>query len=593
MKLTATELRIDSGRKPAILLVIFLAMVLAFPLVIGNLGALTQESGQSAVFCYPDGSVRFAKQYHHNDPSYYPPWGEDSRYGLNSGTLRKQAWMPSLFLSITLGFGAFTFPEAKAIDVAWDLIIGRGAQFLLTMLAYPVVRKVLLYTLESKPVSFHEYSSIAFDSSISATSLYPTLLRRRASGLFRPSSTRYWLRFAVLLIGAYLLLFPTIVSTMTGYQSAQQPVIKDPSNPEKYLNVSNLIVPDLVVKDGERLKLDSYQTFMNNTKLTNSSGDLDILLAYGRTIHNLTKFIGDVNYTGDMTQYPWATISLLENGVINFTSSDPLSATRPTFQFPRDMTSIDQISSTINLRDSNATINLLPPPLSVVPNSYLWAVTDAEQYVWVGDARMTREYLTDEGNAICQPGKTYQWGFSFAVLLMFAIMTASYSALLIYLDWHVYTYSRADRYKHSVSVFRDVLDLAQELQDQLGSGVMALTGEELDTKVKEFRGSIQLDTEDLTRSRQHFHAQARRRIEDYRIEHWEANIVRYRLPGTDPDELLAKARKGGDGPYKPATIVRKLIRYIMRRPRHLGGYDRVASEESYSLQGLKPDQILL
>ncbi|KAK5674213.1 hypothetical protein LTS10_013050 [Elasticomyces elasticus] len=591
MKLTATELRIDSGRKPAILLVIFLAMVLAFPLVIGNLSALTQESGQSAVFCYPDGSVHFAEQNHHNKPSYYPPRPEDGHGDPSTNSLRKQAWVPALFLSITLGFGEFTFPVAKAIDVAWDLVVGRGGQFLLTMLTYPVVRKVLLYTLESKPVSFHEYSSIAFDSSVSATSLYPVLLGQRASGFFRPSGTRYWLHTAVLLIGGYLIVFPTIVSTMTGYQSAQQPVIKDPSNPEKYLNVSRkLFVPDLVVKDGERLSLDSYQTFMN---FTDSSGDLDILLAYGRTIHNLTKFIKDVNYTGDMTLYPWANISLLEDGVINFTSSDPPSATRPTFQFPRDMTSIDQVSSTINLRDSNGTMDLLPPPLSVVPNSYQWAVTDAEQYVWVGDARMTREYLTDEGNAICQPGKTYQWGFSFAVLLMFAIMTASYSALLIYLDWHVYTYSRADRYKHSVSVFRDVLDLAQELQNQLGSGVMALTGEELDTKVKEFRGSIKLDTQDLTRSRQHFNAHARRRLEDYRIEHWEANIVRYRLPGTDPDELLAKARKDGDSPYKPATFVRKLLRYMLRRPRRLGRYDRVASEESHSLKGIKPDQNLL
>ena len=37
-------------------------------------------------------------------------------------------WDPSTALSITLGAGQYTYPEAKAIDVAWDILVGRGGQ---------------------------------------------------------------------------------------------------------------------------------------------------------------------------------------------------------------------------------------------------------------------------------------------------------------------------------------------------------------------------------------------------------------------------------------------------------------------------------
>ena len=51
-------------------------------------------------------------------------------------------WDPSLFLSITFGFGNFSYAAAKGIDVAWDLIVGRAGQILLAIISYPILRRI-------------------------------------------------------------------------------------------------------------------------------------------------------------------------------------------------------------------------------------------------------------------------------------------------------------------------------------------------------------------------------------------------------------------------------------------------------------------
>lgn len=56
----------------------------------------TRPTLTGAMTCYPDGSAQ-----------YRYPWGEQ--------TTSKPAWLPSLYLSVTLGFGNFTFSQAKGL----------------------------------------------------------------------------------------------------------------------------------------------------------------------------------------------------------------------------------------------------------------------------------------------------------------------------------------------------------------------------------------------------------------------------------------------------------------------------------------------
>jgi len=118
MRLTATELRRDGIRKLVMHYFAILAFVVALPVTVGNLGSLTRGS-DGGVVCYADGSIQI--------PSVAPPkahaYDYDGFYFTDQGEgdVRKQAWVPSLFLSITLGFGNFTYVEAKGTGEQTDV----------------------------------------------------------------------------------------------------------------------------------------------------------------------------------------------------------------------------------------------------------------------------------------------------------------------------------------------------------------------------------------------------------------------------------------------------------------------------------------
>jgi len=125
------------------------------------------------------------------------------------------------------------------------------------MLTWPVARKVLIYTMETEPTTFREFSSLAFDTSMSATSLYPAFWRQKFSFWSTYGRIHTWLRFAVLVLAAYILTFPTIVSTMTGYQSALEPYTKDPENTYYFVDARNITQSGapITVVDGQRIGL--------------------------------------------------------------------------------------------------------------------------------------------------------------------------------------------------------------------------------------------------------------------------------------------------------------------------------------------------
>jgi len=62
-------------------------------------------------------------------------------------------WDSNLFLSVTMGFHGLTFAQAKAIDICFDLMIGRGSQVLLALATYPVLRRAVLRSMEVREFS--------------------------------------------------------------------------------------------------------------------------------------------------------------------------------------------------------------------------------------------------------------------------------------------------------------------------------------------------------------------------------------------------------------------------------------------------------
>jgi hypothetical protein len=134
------------------------------------------------------------------------------------------------FFTPNLSFGSMTFTQVKVIDIAWDLIIGRGGQMCLAWVNWRVFNEWLVYHLEMYATSYKMYTAVALQT----TSL--TTLGVMAKE-FLCFGERGWMRFfrwlavfSILISTLYVLAFPTLMGAMTGYITTYEPYMEDFDN---------------------------------------------------------------------------------------------------------------------------------------------------------------------------------------------------------------------------------------------------------------------------------------------------------------------------------------------------------------------------
>ncbi|KAJ4302692.1 hypothetical protein N0V90_001581 [Kalmusia sp. IMI 367209] len=111
-------------------------------------------------------------------------------------------------------FGQFTFSQVKTIDVAWDILVGRGVQMAFWAVSYRVFTDALLRLIERHPASYETFMSISLEGPCLASSWM--LLKQ----LFRNRSKRTWFLFYFMLLSSiYVLSIPPLLGAMTGYDS--------------------------------------------------------------------------------------------------------------------------------------------------------------------------------------------------------------------------------------------------------------------------------------------------------------------------------------------------------------------------------------
>ncbi|USP75740.1 hypothetical protein yc1106_03014 [Curvularia clavata] len=111
-------------------------------------------------------------------------------------------------------YGAFTFAQVKAIDLLWDVALGRGLQFLAGWAAYIVFCDALLKTIERHPTSFAVFQRIALEGP-SARAI-GTLIKELWATKSRRTKALF---FYMLLSTAYIISVPIVIGAMTGYDS--------------------------------------------------------------------------------------------------------------------------------------------------------------------------------------------------------------------------------------------------------------------------------------------------------------------------------------------------------------------------------------
>jgi hypothetical protein len=109
-------------------------------------------------------------------------------------------------------FGNFTIAQARAIDLSWNLFMGRGLQAIVGFASYRIVTGGLLRIAESNPMSYEVFVSTVFNTnSIVAVGTLATAIRSTHGFRFRATLTFF------LLSATFILALPTLIDISTGY----------------------------------------------------------------------------------------------------------------------------------------------------------------------------------------------------------------------------------------------------------------------------------------------------------------------------------------------------------------------------------------
>ncbi|PVH92339.1 hypothetical protein DM02DRAFT_575938 [Periconia macrospinosa] len=156
-------------------------------------------------------------------------------------------WSITGFFQISLAFGQLSFSQAKVIDVIWDVVIGRGGQAVLAYLSWRAFACYTTTSMELESVTFSSFRAIFVEQT-------PTIYS--IGRLIRDFTSRKGLRsklamtFMVLSM-VFVLSFPTLASSMSGYTTAVAASITDYNNATIPFNKFDILC--YVLHDGHRL----------------------------------------------------------------------------------------------------------------------------------------------------------------------------------------------------------------------------------------------------------------------------------------------------------------------------------------------------
>ncbi|KAF2823952.1 hypothetical protein CC86DRAFT_372107 [Ophiobolus disseminans] len=118
------------------------------------------------------------------------------------------------FFVLDKTFGRFSFAEVKSLDVAWDILVGRGVQMIAWWVGYVVFSDALLRAIERHPTSFQIFQRIALEGP-SLLSLWTLVKELWCSRSKRTKALFFYMWMATF----YIMCIPMFLGAMTGYDS--------------------------------------------------------------------------------------------------------------------------------------------------------------------------------------------------------------------------------------------------------------------------------------------------------------------------------------------------------------------------------------
>ncbi|OTB15936.1 hypothetical protein K445DRAFT_22256 [Daldinia sp. EC12] len=308
-------------------------------------------------------------------------------------------WGISHFFNIGIGFGNFTFAEAKIIDISWDIVVGRGGQALMAFLSWNVFADYVTTSMEFAPVTFTVFSFIFLQDE---PSFLLTLGMIRAFIFNRGLKSKLAMVFMVLTM-LFIIAWPTVASAMTGYTTTSQAFV--PDTDKNYILLSYFKPLAYVIDNGGRVGLDNtYIPFLANGS------------EWGKAANYTGGFIQDCNHMDPLLN----TTAEVRSAIYKYTALHGFNVSKNTSSIWMDKT-IE--SPTLNITvcsvpGDNAYYDFIyQPNTSFVYSEYIYSLSN----------------ITKDGK--CQPVEDrFTWGFS-CIQLFTALTLLSLGTIGTYILW--------------------------------------------------------------------------------------------------------------------------------------------------------------
>ncbi|KAH0306595.1 hypothetical protein KCU71_g9435, partial [Aureobasidium melanogenum] len=358
-------------------------------------------------------------------------------------------------------FDKISFAAAKTIDLAWNILAGRGFQVLAAFICYRLFTGILYLLIERQSVSAETFSALA----ISTTSLWSCgpIVKTIHRGKLGPFNTFavIWILISI----AYLLFIVTMADLMTGYVTGEMTWLKFPNGTLMETRTMNDTVQHTILNAILQHKPPENVTMPNNITIS-PDWSMEIGLPPSAIVisssdsKNGTMLFEQCLNVDEMGMFYAEAYFDLEFGGDWFASGD-YRATDPTRQ------------------------KLLTKyPSSSCLNRYMLGLQDLFQ---LPNYTPNTTWWTDENNFRCLPSTDYAWGFSYQYTILLTSVNSIWLLVTAALWLLVEIKSETLQKRGAMGPWRAVLDLASALQDRLGHDTGGYTEVELEKAIQKLQ----------------------------------------------------------------------------------------------------------
>ncbi|KAK1962361.1 hypothetical protein LY78DRAFT_256407 [Colletotrichum sublineola] len=411
-------------------------------------------------------------------------------------------WAISGFFQITLAWGRFSFADAKAIDVAWDVVFGRGGQTLLATISWRVFADYTTVSMQARPVTYQTFQTIFLQDQ---PGIYSTFYLARDFVRSRGLQSRVMMTIMVF-VATFLLLFPTLGSAMTGYSANNDAYVKGYDG--TLIPFDDFRVSGYIIHDAQRINM------------TN-----EVVLTYP-DLHDPTSAIFGGSYVRSRFVY-----------CMN-ESSDEIAVSPSRKIKASDVALGDRCSMHLNvsdyvqkygfygLKNEESTWMGRPLPAPVLNISASWLLPSELIYGWnwtdprtgqqpfrdryratyaFGNETYSIDYL--KANGSCQPmsdpdlsvdsaRESYEWGFSYLQLFIMIVLLIVWTLCLGYMCVKARLTMRMRQTYDVPKEYKGVLELSNAIRKQLQeSDPDDLSHDQLHKEVKKRLGGGRIELE--------------------------------------------------------------------------------------------------